>query len=152
MAAKKRVPYFDEDEVEETSLRFGGYTFKPVHFVILGPILGGLASGIYFTYDAYNRFLSIEQSVIEVLETTSRVQALEQTIGDNDVSRLGSQLTQINTQMATILEQQKSLLDLRSKVEKAELLTNGIDRRFLDLEADLDSTWNAIDALERPLN
>ena len=133
-------------------MRFGGYTFKPMHFVVLGPVLGGLASGIYFTYDAYNRFLSVEESVIEVLETTSRVQALEQTIGDNDVSRLGSQLTQINTQMSTILEQQKTLLDLRSKVEKAELLTGGIERRFENLQSDIDSTWNAIDALERPLN
>ena len=53
--------------------------------------------------------------------------------------------------MTTILEQQKTLLDLRSKVERAEILTDGIGERLDALQADIDSTWNAIDALEKPL-
>ena len=53
--------------------------------------------------------------------------------------------------MVNILEQQKTLLDLRSKVERAELITNGIDAKLQQLQDDIDSTWDAIDELGKPL-
>lgn len=136
---------------DETELKVGGFTFKGVYLAAAIPLLGSLSGGIYYGYDVVNRFWGVEESVIEVLDATSRIQALEQTIGDNNVSGLNSQLSQISTQMVTILEQQRTLLDLRSKVERAELITDGIDRKLDALQADIDSTWNAIDALEKPL-
>ena len=98
-----------------------------------------------------NRFWGVEEAVNEVLDATSRIRALEQTIGDNNVSGLNTQLSQISTQMVNILEQQKTLLDLRSKVERAELITNGIDGKLEQLQDDIDSTWDAIDELGKPL-
>jgi hypothetical protein len=136
---------------DETELKVGGFTFKGVYLAAALPLLGSLSGGIYYGYDVVNRFWGVEESVIEVLDATSRIQALEQTIGDNNVSGLNAQLSQISTQMVTILEQQRTLLDLRSKVERAELITNGIDSRLQALQADIDSTWDAIDALEKPL-
>ena len=136
---------------DETELKVGGFTFKGVYLAAALPLLGSLSGGIYYGYDVVNRFWGVEESVIEVLDAASRVQALEQTIGDNNVSGLNAQLSQISTQMVTILEQQRTLLDLRSKVERAELITNGIDSRLQALQADIDSTWDAIDALEKPL-
>jgi tRNA A37 threonylcarbamoyladenosine dehydratase len=142
-----KMPKFDEGAIDETSVNVGGYSFKPVHLAFILPLLSGVSGAIYFVYDAYNRFLDVEESVIEVLETNGRVQALEQTIGDNDVSRLGSQLTQINTQMVTILEQQRTLLDLRSKVERAEILTNGIGGKLDTYEMEIEDLWKAFDEL-----
>lgn len=136
---------------DETELKVGGFTFKGVYLAAAIPLLGSLSGGIYYGYDVVNRFWSVEESVVEVLDATSRIQALEQTIGDNNVSGLNAQLSQISTQMVTILEQQRTLLDLRSAVERAELITNGIDSRLQALQADIDSTWDAIDALEKPL-
>ena len=136
---------------DETELKVGGFTFKGVYLAAALPLLGSLSGGIYYGYDVVNRFWGVEESVTEVLDATSRIQALEQTIGDNNVSGLNAQLSQISTQMVTILEQQRTLLDLRSKVERAELITNGIDSRLQTLQADIDSTWDAIDALEKPL-
>jgi len=136
---------------DETELKVGGFTFKGVYLAAAIPLLGSLSGGIYYGYDVVNRFWGVEESVNEVLDATSRIQALEQTIGDNNVSGLNAQLSQISTQMVTILEQQRTLLDLRSAVERAELITNGIDSRLESLQADIDSTWDAIDALERPL-
>ena len=136
---------------DETELKVGGFTFKGVYLAAALPLLGSLSGGIYYGYDVVNRFWGVEESVNEVLDATSRIQALEQTIGDNNVSGLNAQLSQISTQMVAILEQQRTLLDLRSKVERAELITNGIDSRLQALQADIDSTWDAIDALERPL-
>ena len=98
-----------------------------------------------------NRFWDVEQSVTEVLDATSRIQALEQTIGDNNVSELNTQLSQIGTQMTSILEQPKTLLDLRSKVERAELITDGIDAKIGQLQSDVDNVWDAIDELGKPL-
>ena len=136
---------------DETELKVGGFTFKGVYLAAALPLLGSLSGGIYYGYDVVNRFWGVEESVTEVLDATSRIQALEQTIGDNNVSGLNAQLSQISTQMVTILEQQRTLLDLRSKVERAELLTNGIDDKLRRIQDDIDSTWDAIDALEKPL-
>ena len=136
---------------DDTELKIGGYTFRFVHLAFALPILSGVAGGAYWGYDVLNRFLDVESGFEEVLGATSRIQALEQTVGDNDVANLASQLAKIGTNMETILEQQKTLLDLRSKVERAELITNGIGDKLERLKADIDSTWLAIDALEKPL-
>ena len=137
--------------MDDAELSVGGYTFKFVHLAFALPILSGVAGGAYWGYDVLNRFLDVEAGFEEVVDATGRIQALEQTIGDNDVANLSAQLSAISTNMATILDQQKTLLDLRSKVERAELLTNGIDQKLQRLQDDIDSTWDAIDALEKPL-
>lgn len=136
---------------DETELKVGGFTFKGVYLAAALPLFGSLSGGIYYGYDVVNRFWGVEEAVNEVLEATSRIRALEQTIGDNNVSGLNTQLSQISTQMVNILEQQKTLLDLRSKVERAELITNGIDGKLEQLQDDIDSTWDAIDELGKPL-
>ena len=53
--------------------------------------------------------------------------------------------------MTTLLERQQTLLELRSKVERAELITNGIDDKLEALQDDINSTWDAIDELGKPL-
>ena len=89
--------------------------------------------------------------MVEVLDATSRIQTIEQTLNQNNVSGLNTQLSTISTQMTNILEQQRTLIELKSKVERAELITNGIDEKLNLLQADIDSTWLAIDELEKPL-
>lgn len=137
--------------MDDAEIKVGGFTLKGWYIAAALPLLGSLSGGIYYGYDVVNRFWGVEEAVAEVLDATSRIQALEQTIGDNKVSGLNTQLSQISTQMVTILEQQRTLLDMRSKVERAELITNGIDSKLEALQDDIDSTWDAIDALEKPL-
>lgn len=136
---------------DETEIKVGGFTVKGWYIAAALPLLGSLSGGIYYGYDVVNRFWGVEEAVIEVLDATARIQALEQTIGDNDVANLSSQLSAISANMGTILEQQRTLLDLRSKVERAELLTNGIDDKLRRIQDDIDSTWDAIDELGKPL-
>ena len=136
---------------DDAELKVGGYTFKAAHILFALPILSGVAGGAYWGYDVLNRFLDVESGFEEVLGATSRIQALEQTVGDNNVGQLNSKLSEISTQMGAILEQQRTLLDLRSKVERAELLTNGIDDKLRRIQDDIDSTWDAIDELGKPL-
>lgn len=137
--------------MDDTELKVGGYTFRLVHLAFALPLFSGVAGGAYWGYDVLNRFLDVESGFEEVQGAMGRIQALEQTVGDNDVANLQAQLSSISTNMATILEQQRTLLDLRSAVEKATILTDGIDDKLRRLQDDIDSTWDAIDALEKPL-
>jgi len=137
--------------VEDLEIKAGGFVFRGWYIAAALPILSGLSGGIYYGYDAISRFNGLEESVIEVLNATSRIQAVEQTLTQNNVAGLNTQLSTISTQMTSILEQQRTLMDLKSKVERAELITDGIDQKLNDLQADIDSTWGAIDELEKPL-
>lgn len=140
-----------DEEDSGTSLQIAGFNLSGWAMAAALPVLSGISGAVYFGYDALSRFNAVEESVTPLLDMDSRLQALEQAIADNDVRGLSSALSQIQTQMTTILEQQRNLLDLRSKVERSELITNGIDDRLQRLQNDIDSTWNAIDALEKPL-
>lgn len=135
----------------ETSIKVAGFDLKGWYLAAALPVLSGISGAVYFGYDALSRFNGVEEAVAPLLDMDSRIQTLEQAIADNDVRGLASRLSNISTQMTTVLEQQRDLLDLRSKVERAELLTNGVGERIDALKRDLDSTWDAIDALEKPL-
>ena len=80
---------------------------------------------------------------------TSRIQTVEQAIIDNDVRGLNSKLAQLATNMQQILEQQKVLLDLRSQVDKATTITDGIGDKLDVLQTEVDDIWKAYDELAR---
>ena len=78
---------------------------------------------------------------------TSRIQTVEQAIIDNDVRGLNSKLAQLATNMQQILEQQKVLLDLRSQVDKATTITDGIGDKLDVLQTEVDDIWKAYDEM-----
>jgi len=78
---------------------------------------------------------------------TSRIQTVEQAIVDNDVRGLNSKLAQLATNMQQILEQQKVLLDLRSQVDKATTITDGIGDKLDVIQTEIDDIWKAYDEM-----
>jgi len=80
---------------------------------------------------------------------TSRIQTVEQAIVDNDVRGLNSKLAQLATNMQQILEQQKVLLDLRSQVDKATTITDGIGDKLDVLQTEVDDIWKAYDEMAK---
>ena len=93
-----------------------------------------------------NRMSEIEASL------TSRIQTLEQAIIDNDVRGLNQKLATLSTNMSQILEQQKVLLDLRSQVDKATTITDGLGDTLDTLSTEVDDIWKAYDTLvDNPL-
>jgi hypothetical protein len=81
-----------------------------------------------------------------------RIQTLEQAIADNDVRGLNQKLAQLSTNMTQILEQQKLLLDLRSQVDKATTITDGLGDTLKTLNTEIDDIWKAYDELaDNPL-
>lgn len=116
------------------------------------PVLSGLSGAVYFGYDAISRFESVESSVEPLLDLDSRMQAVEQALEDNDVRGLAARLSTLSTQMDTILENQRQLLDMRSVVERSDQRTAGIDEVIRTLNQEVEDIWNAYDSLvENPI-
>ena len=133
--------------MEDVEIKAGGFVFRGWYIAAALPVLSGLSGGIYYGYDAISRFNGLEESVTAVLDATSRIQAIEQTLVQNNVDGLNTQLTQISTQMTNILEQQRTLMDLRSMVEKSATVTDGIGDKLDTYEIEIEDLWSAFDDL-----
>ena len=133
--------------MEDVEIKAGGFVFRGWFIAAALPGLAGLSGGIYYGYDAISRFNGLEESVTEVLDATSRIQAIEQTLVQNNVDGLNTQLTQISTQMTNILEQQRTLMDLRSMVEKSATVTDGIGDKLDTYGIEIEDLWSAFDDL-----
>lgn len=138
-----------DDEDSGTSIKIGGFDFKGWYLAVALPVLSGLSGGIYYAYDTVNRFWAVEESVNAITDMESRVQTLEQAIQDNDVRGLAPKLSSIGTQMETILEQQKQLLDLRSSVEKSDAITSDLKDNLDKYDRDIEDLWKAMDDLSK---
>ena len=150
--------------MEDTELKVGGFTFRGWYIAAALPILSAISGGIYYGYDTLNRFYAVETGIdlvtteadmfnVRATDFNSRIQALEQAVADNDVRGLNTRLSTISTQMQTILEQQKDLLDLRSKVEKSSTITDQIGDKLDVYQTEIDDIWKAYDSLaNNPLN
>lgn len=82
----------------------------------------------------------------------SRIQTLEQAVVDNDVRGLNERLATLSTNMTQILEQQRLLLDLRSQVDRATAITDGLGDTLKTLNTEVEDIWTAYDSLvDNPL-
>lgn len=136
-----------DEEDSGTSLRIAGFNLSGWAIAAALPVLSSISGAIYFGYDAISRFNAVEESVEPLLELDGRVQALEQAIADNDVRRLASSLSQIQTQMATVLEQQRTLLDLRSQIDRSTTITDNIGDDVTRFNTEINDLWKAFDEL-----
>ena len=137
------------EDAETNGLRIAGFDVKGWWLAAALPVLSGISGTIYYAYDVVNRFWDVEESVDGVLGVESRVQTLEQAIQDNDVRGLASKLSAISTQMGTILEQQKDLMNLRSVVEKSDSVTSGLQGKLEKYDTEIEDLWKAMDDLVR---
>ncbi|CAB4151711.1 hypothetical protein UFOVP589_32 [uncultured Caudovirales phage] len=137
------------EEAEANGLRIAGFDIKGWWLAAALPVLSGISGTIYVGYDTVNRFWAVEESVNGVLDVESRVQTLEQAIQDNDVRGLAPKLSAISTQMGTILEQQKELMDLRSIVEKSDAVASEVKGKLDKYDMEIEDLWKAMDDLVR---
>ena len=149
--------------IEEAEVKVGGFTFKGWYIAAALPILGSLSGGIYYGYDTLQRFYAVESGIKTVVsksasfdskagKLSSRIQTLEQAVQDNDVRGLNTRLATVSTQMQTILEQQKELLDLRSQVERSSGITDSLGDKLDKYQTEIDDIWKAYDSLvDNPL-
>lgn len=152
----------------------GGFDVKGWMVAVAVPVLSAVSGVVYFAYDTLTRFMDTEESAqnatqsvaaLEVklgesvdtlegadVEINSRIQALEQAIADNDVRGLSEKLATLSTSMQQLLEQQRVLLDLRSDVDRAITITNGIGDKLDTYDTEINDIWTAYDSLvDNPL-
>lgn len=137
----------------------GGYNIKGWMLAVAVPVLSSVAGGVWWSYDTLQRFYAVEGGIDTVVslagtfETTSvalasRIQTLEQAIQDNDVRGLNQKLATLTTNMQQILEQQRTLLDMRSQVDKATTITDGLGDKLDVISQEIDDIWEAYDYLK----
>ena len=137
----------------------GGYNIKGWMLAVGVPVLSSVAGGVWWSYDTLQRFYAVEAGIETVVslagtfETTSvalssRIQTLEQAIQDNDVRGLNQKLASLQTNMQTILEQQQTLLNMRSQVDRATTITDGLGDKLDVISQEIDDIWEAYDYLK----
>jgi len=132
--------------LEDTELKIGGVNLKGVWIAIVLSIGTTLAGGIWAVAEFYGRIESVEAAVAGSGETAEK-------------------LTVLGTNLETIMENQKELLDMRDRISEVEkvslendLLVQGfkeqvgsIDKRFSKIEREIDDLWRGLDAAANPL-
>ena len=140
-----------DEEESGTTLKIGGFNISGWMVAVAIPVLSAVGGSAWYLFDLQSRFLGVEDNISVVLDVESRVQTLEQAITDNDVRGLASRLSQLSTQMNTILEQQRELLDLRQRVERASTITDNLNDDLSRYNTEIEDLWRAVDELNRPL-
>lgn len=158
----------------DIGFKIGGYDIKGWMVAVAVPVLSAFSGIIYFGYDTFTRFEDAEAAASQAgseissltvvlgeavdtlqgadVEINSRIQTLEQAIADNDVRGLNEKLATLTTSMTQILEQQRVLLDLRSEIERATTITDGLGDKLDRYDTEINDIWNAYDSLvENPL-
>ena len=131
--------------LSETELKIGKTSFKGVYIAIVLSLATSLSGVIWTASSLYARLEAVEARKIP------------------DTTEIQNNLVKLGTNLDTIMEQQKQLLDLRADVDsmrtsvtQAELITKEIgdvDERIKMIDTDLNELWEAMDYLtSNPLN
>lgn len=145
--------------LDNIDFKIGGFNVKGWMLAVAVPVLSTVAGGVYWSYDTLQRFYGVEEGISTVVaksesfddkaaELSSRIQTLEQAIQDNDVRGLNQKLATLSTNMQQILEQQKLLLDLRSKIDKATTITDNLGDKLDIYDQEIEDIWKAYDFLK----
>ena len=169
--------------MQDIELNVGGTKFKGVWIAILLSFASTIGGGIWTASEFFSRLETLESRTASALAITSEFEKLEkelasklsdfdtkvstvrQQLEDNDISQLQGKLAELGTNLATIMEQQKSLMDLREKfsktnaeVEKNALIvkvneekTQNFEKDIKTLQKEINDLWKALDAVSNPL-
>jgi hypothetical protein len=132
--------------LEDTELTIGGTKLRGVWIAIVLSIATTMAGGIWAVAEFYGRIEAVEAAVS----------------GNGDTAE---KLTVLGTNLETIMENQKQLLDLRDRIADVENTTTAndilvkqfdekvksIDSRFGKINREIDDLWRGLDAASNPL-
>lgn len=132
--------------LEDTELTIGGTKLRGVWIAIVMSIGTTVGGGIWATAEFFGRIEAVEQAVS----------------GNGDTAE---KLTVLGTNLATIMENQKQLLDLRDRISEVEKTTGendllvkqfdekvkAIDTNFSKINREIDDLWRGLDAASNPL-
>lgn len=132
--------------LEDTELTIGGTKLRGVWIAIVLSIGTTVGGGIWATAEFFGRIAAVEDAVAGNGQTAEK-------------------LTVLGTNLETIMENQKQLLDLRDRIAEVETTTTAndllvkqfdekvksIDSRFSKINREIDDLWRGLDAASNPL-
>lgn len=132
--------------LEDTELQIGGVKLRGVWIAIVLSMATTMAGGIWAVAEFYGRIEAVEEAVS----------------GNGDTAE---KLTVLGTNLETIMENQKQLLDLRDRIAEVEKTTaendllvkqfdekvKSIDTEFQKINREIDDLWRGLDAASNPL-
>jgi len=155
--------------IEDSELKIGGQTFKGAWIAVVLAIGSTVGGGVWTASSLYSRLESVEaRQIPDVQPMQESIQLIQQQLRDNDISQLSAKLATLGTNLATILEQQEKLLELKAEVStlskeiesmkgtvaKAEVIADDmgdIDDRLKVLNREAQDLWDAVQFLSDPL-
>lgn len=155
--------------IEDSELKIGGQTFKGAWIAVVLAIGSTIGGGVWTASSLYSRLESVEaRQIPDVQPMQESIQLIQQQLRDNDISQLSAKLATLGTNLATILEQQEKLLELKAEVStlskeiesmkgtvaKAEVIADDmgdIDDRLKVLNREAQDLWDAVQFLSDPL-
>ena len=109
-----------------------------------------------------------EKLIVIEADLNSQISLIAQELKDNDVSQLQGKLAALGVNLVTIMDQQKSLLEIdenvadlekdieamRSTVKQAELIAaslSSVDERIKSIGREIEDLWEGMDYISNPL-
>lgn len=151
-------------------------TMRNAYIAAAFTIVSTASGGIWAASELFGRFNALEANVDAALGAADviteranglaeRLKVMEQQLADNDVGQLQGRLSELGTNLKTIMENQVQLLALRDKVTDVEKLTSennitvttkvealgDVDKRLTRIQTEINDIWKAMDALSNPL-
>jgi len=162
----------------ETELSVGGVKLKGVYIALLMTVVSTIGGTIWTASTLYGRLEGVEKTANKVSAITpieEKIALIEQQLSDNDISNLQTKLTELGTNLSTIItaqgellalkervvEVEKSVSDMKSTIASAELIVGKVDGFESQIKAyeatnkkvnrEIDDLWRGMDDLANPL-
>lgn len=132
--------------LEDTELKIGKVNLKGIWIAVFFSAATTIGGGIWAASEFYGRIVSLEDSAASNKSITTK-------------------MTEVSTNLRTILEQQKELMTLKDRVNEAEKnmqeaklrvenfekQSRGLDEVIARLNREIDDLWKGLDAASNPL-
>jgi chromosome segregation ATPase len=132
--------------LEEAELKIGKVNLKGIWIAVFFSAATTIGGGIWAASEFYGRIVSLEDSAASNKSITTK-------------------MTEVSTNLRTILEQQKELMTLKDRVNEAEKnmqeaklrvenfekQSRGLDEVIARLNREIDDLWKGLDAASNPL-
>jgi peptidoglycan hydrolase CwlO-like protein len=132
--------------LEDTELKIGEVNLKGIWIAVFLSAATTVGGGIWAASEFYSRIVALEDSA-------------------SDTSSIKTKMTEVTTNLRTIIEQQKKMSDIKDKmndlekqmqeaslkVDAFEKQAQGLDEVITRLNREIDDLWKGLDAASNPL-
>ena len=132
--------------LEDTELKIGQVNLKGIWIAVFFSAATTIGGGIWAASEFYGRIVALEDSASSNKTITTK-------------------MTEVTTNLKTILEQQKELMTLKDRINEAEKnmqkaqlqvetfnnKIQGLDEVLARLNREIDDLWKGLDAASNPL-